>query len=116
MPLIDRKKMRYSRTQPARNGFSGMIHRRRFLCAATLLLAAPALSMSAHLALAQQTCGKAEVKISELRPIVEKYVEHQAQVYKENIGVEFSQEEIKHMVENTISKMKARCFYAYIDP
>ena len=43
---------------------------RHFLCAAPLLSAALALFVPAHLALAQQASGKAEVKISELRPIV----------------------------------------------
>jgi hypothetical protein len=93
-----------------------MIQRRHFLYAATLLSAAVALSVTAHLARAQQTYGNAEVKISELRPVLEQYFDHLSQVYKENTGVAFSPEEKKQMVEDTISKMKKRQFYTYVDP
>ena len=66
--------------------------------------------------LAQQKSGKATVKISELRPIVTQYVDHLSQLSKEHTGVEFSPEEKKQMVEDTIFQMKNEGFYAYIDP
>jgi len=62
-----------------------MIHRRHFLRSATLPLAALALAFPAHLALAQQTSGKAEVKISELRPVVEEYVNHLSETKQAHI-------------------------------
>ena len=93
-----------------------MIHRRHFLRAAPLLAATLALSVPAHLALAQQASGKATVKISELKPIVTQYVDHLSQLSKEHTGVEFSPEEKKQMVEDTIFQMKNEGFYAYIDP
>jgi hypothetical protein len=93
-----------------------MIPRRHLLRSAMLTLAALALAVPAHLALAQQTSGKATVKISELRPIVTQYVDHLSQLSKEHTGVEFSAEEKQQMVEDTISQMKTEGFYAYIDP
>jgi hypothetical protein len=95
-----------------------MLHRRHFLFAATLPVGAFALSTSVpvHLALAQQTSGKAEVKISELRPVVTTYVEHLSEAFKKHTGTELTPEEQKQMVEDTITKMTAEGYYAYVDP
>lgn len=92
-----------------------MIHRRHFLYAATLL-SVVALSVPGHLALAQQTSGKPEVKISELRPVVKRYVDHLSEAYEKHTGIGFTQEEKKEMIEETIANMKAQGYYAYIDP
>jgi hypothetical protein len=116
MSLIDTKATVACQPSPARGCSWGMIHRRHFLCVATFLSGVSFLFVPAELALAQQTSGKAVVKISELRPIVKQYVDDLSEEFKKHTGVEFSPEKKSWMVEDTISKMEAQGFYAYIDP
>ncbi len=112
--LFIEPKLTIKHTLDLAKGFLGMMHRRHFVVA-TIPLAALTLFVPTDGALAQ-TPGKAEVKISELRPVVRKYVDHLSQEYKTHTGIEFSQEEQGQMVEEIIDKMKARGFYAYVDP
>jgi hypothetical protein len=93
-----------------------MTKRRRFLGTARLLLISAALLVPAATASAQEAPAKAEVKLSELRPVVERYVEQLSQAYKTHTGVGFSSEVKKQMVEDTIANMQARGFYTYVDP
>jgi hypothetical protein len=94
-----------------------MMHRRHFLHFAALPLGALALFMPLHhAAMAQQTHGKPEVKLSKLRPVVKRYVEQLSETHEKNTGTGFSEEEKKKMIEKAIARLKAQGFYTYIDP
>jgi hypothetical protein len=91
-----------------------MMHRRHFLCAATLT--AGAMSVSANVALAQQNLVKPEVKLSEAKPLVMRYVENMSQASKELTGVEFTSEQKIEMRDAMITKMKDQDIYMFVDP
>jgi hypothetical protein len=91
-----------------------MLYRRHFLRSVMLILAPLALPVPTPRA--QETYSRPEVKISELRPVVKRYIERLSQAYEKHTGVGFSEQEKKVMVEETISKLEAQRFYAYVDP
>jgi hypothetical protein len=117
MSLTEGKKLRYSRTQPVRNCFSGMIHRRHFLCAiATPPLAAVALFVPTEGALAQQMSDKPTVKLSEVMPALTLDVEQMAQDVKERTGIELSTDQKTKMLNAMLTQMKAQDTYVFVDP
>jgi hypothetical protein len=81
-----------------------------------LLLAAQSLCVPADVALAQQRPGRAEVKLSEAKPLVKQYVESISKAAKEHTGIEFSEEQKTEMVNTILSKMEVQGTYAFIDP
>ena len=93
-----------------------IMHRRHFLGAATLLLAAGGPFVPADVALAQQMSAKPEVKLSEATPAVVDYVDKMSRVVKEDFGVELSTEQKAEMVNHILSRMKDQDTYAFVDP
>jgi hypothetical protein len=93
-----------------------MMHRRRFLGATTLFLEALGLFVPVNVASAQQISAKPEVKISEAKPVIVKYVEQMSQAAKKDLGVELSAEQQIEMVDASLSNMKPQGSYAFVDP
>jgi hypothetical protein len=93
-----------------------MMHRRHFLGATTLLVAAGVPFVAADVALAQQKSAKPEVKISEAKPVIIQYVEKMSQAAKDDLGVELSPQQKTEMVNAILSNMQAQGSYAFVDP
>jgi hypothetical protein len=90
--------------------------RRKFLCAATLLLTARAMLVPADVALAQPKSDKPELKLSEVRTAAEEYVKSVSRHAKESMGVELSEAQKRVMIDNIISGIRSQGTYAFIDP
>jgi Spy/CpxP family protein refolding chaperone len=93
-----------------------MIDRRYFLGVATLLLGAVSLFVPAGVASAQQMSAKPEVKISEARAVITKYVDKMSQAAKKEIGFELTQAQKVEMVDAILDQMKEQRSYDFIDP
>jgi hypothetical protein len=93
-----------------------MMHRRHFLGATTLLLEAAGLFVPAYAASAQQMPTKPEVKISEAKPLIMKYVDEMSQAAKNDLGIKLSEAQKVEMVDAILSNMRARESYDFVDP
>jgi hypothetical protein len=72
--------------------------------------------MPAGVALAQQTSGRPELKRTEVWKAAERYVKDVSTHAKESMGVELSDEQKQHMIDNIISGIYAQGTYAVVDP
>jgi hypothetical protein len=59
---------------------------------------------------------KPQVKISEARPLIGRYVDKMAQDSKELLRIELSEAQKKEMVEAILSKMETQGTYDFVDP
>jgi hypothetical protein len=89
--------------------------RRNFLGAITALLS---ILLVGTLAGAQEkaTQGKAEIKRSDLKPVIMQYVEKMSQDSKKTTGVEFTAAQKADIASSILTKMEAQNIYAFTDP
>lgn len=93
-----------------------MVTRRELSYAIMLLLMARASLVPIGVARAQQDSDKPKLKLSEVREAARAYVDGVSNYAKETMGVEFSAEQKRVMVNNIISGIEIQGTYAFIDP